>query len=236
MRPALEALGFTCRVLRHEKARGPLLYAERLEGKGLPTVLGYGHGDVIRGLEACWREGLAPWTLSELDGRYYGRGVVDNKGQHTINFGGLEAVLKTRGKLGFQRQWLIEMGEEIGSPGLREVCSGAQCSCFRGRRADRFGRAAAFDRPPHRLPGLRGSLTRRLWIDAREGGHHSGNWGGLLSNPASSSPTRMPAWPGRQDRSGSRLVPVEVSRACGVRLTTARSTGGPDGRRRSRLG
>src|SRR5262249_11828869 len=23
-----------------------------------------------------------------------------------------------------------------------------------------------------------------LWIEAREGGHHSGNWGGLLSNPA----------------------------------------------------
>src|SRR4029077_8660564 len=23
-----------------------------------------------------------------------------------------------------------------------------------------------------------------LWIDARGGGHHSGNWGGLLSNPA----------------------------------------------------
>ena len=35
---------------------------------------------VIRGLEAGWREGSSPWTLTELDGRCYGRGVVDNKG------------------------------------------------------------------------------------------------------------------------------------------------------------
>ena len=27
-------------------------------------------------------------------------------------------------------------------------------------------------------------MTFDLWIDAREGGHHSGNWGGLLSDPA----------------------------------------------------
>src|SRR5262245_780704 len=40
MRPVLEALGFTCRILRHEKARGPFLFAERREEEGLPTVLG----------------------------------------------------------------------------------------------------------------------------------------------------------------------------------------------------
>jgi acetylornithine deacetylase/succinyl-diaminopimelate desuccinylase-like protein len=183
MRPALEALGFTCRILRHEKARGPFLFAERREGEGLPTVLGYGHGDVIRGLEAGWREGLSPWTLSEADGRYYGRGVVDNKGQHTINLAALEAVLKTRGRLGFNAKWLIEMGEEMGSPGLREVCS-EQPALF---KADTLiasdGPRLSSDRPSIYL-GSRGGYPIDLWIDAREGGHHSGNWGGLLSNPA----------------------------------------------------
>ena len=183
MRPALEALGFTCRVLRHEKARGPLLYAERLEGKGLPTVLGYGHGDVIRGLEACWREGLAPWTLTELDGRYYGRGVVDNKGQHTINLGALDAVLKTRGRLGFNSKWLIEMGEEIGSPGLREVCSDYRALFSADVLIASDGPRLSTHRPTIYL-GSRGAYSIDMWIDAREGGHHSGNWGGLLSNPA----------------------------------------------------
>jgi len=38
------------------------------------------------------------------------------------------------------------------------------------------------DRPTISL-GTRGGFAFDLWIDAREGGHHSGNWGGLLANP-----------------------------------------------------
>src|SRR5262249_60091997 len=59
MQPALEALGFRCRVLRHAKARGPVLLGERIEGAGLPTAPVYGHGDVIRGLDAGCEPGLA---------------------------------------------------------------------------------------------------------------------------------------------------------------------------------
>src|SRR5262245_57602932 len=61
IRPTLEALGFRCTVMAHPQAKGPFLYGERLEDPALPTVLGYGHGDVIRGLEPEWRHGLAPW-------------------------------------------------------------------------------------------------------------------------------------------------------------------------------
>src|SRR5437868_15306410 len=50
MIPALEALGFQTRVIELAGAPGPFLYAERNEGGGRPTVLGYGHGDLIRGL------------------------------------------------------------------------------------------------------------------------------------------------------------------------------------------
>src|SRR2546421_12328717 len=99
--PALQKLGFKCRTLSQARAEGPFLYAERIEDPALPTVLGYGHGDVIRGLDASWQAGLSPWTLTEKDGRYYGRGVVDNKGQHTINIAAQAAVLAERGKLGF---------------------------------------------------------------------------------------------------------------------------------------
>src|SRR5215831_13741995 len=78
IKPALEALGFRCQVLTHQKARGPFLYGERFEAAGLPTVLGYGHGDVIRGLEGGWTPGLSPWELKEVEGRWYGRGTADN--------------------------------------------------------------------------------------------------------------------------------------------------------------
>ena len=123
IQPALQKLGFKFRMLSQVRAKGPFLYAERIEDPALPTVLGYGHGDVIRGLDASWHAGLSPWTLTEKDGRYYGRGVVDNKGQHTINIAAQAAVLAERGKLGFNAKWLIEMGEETGSPGLRELCA-----------------------------------------------------------------------------------------------------------------
>ena len=36
---------------------------------------------------------------------------------------------------------------------------------------------------PTLFMGTRGALNLDLAIDLREGGHHSGNWGGLLSNP-----------------------------------------------------
>ena len=181
--PALQALGFTCRTLTHAKARGPFLFAERQEDPALPTVFGYGHGDVIRGLDAGWKPGLSPWTLVEQDGRYYGRGVVDNKGQHTINIAAQAAVLGVRGKLGFNAKWLIEMGEETGSPGLREVCAEYRDLLAADVLVGSDGPRLTADRPTISL-GTRGAYPIDIWIDAREGGHHSGNWGGLLSSPS----------------------------------------------------
>ena len=181
--PALEQLGFKCRTLTQEKAKGPFLFAERIEDPALPTVFGYGHGDVIRGLDSGWNAGLSPWTLTERDGRYYGRGVVDNKGQHTINIAAQAAVLAERGKLGFNAKWLIEMGEETGSPGLRELCAAHKDLLAADVLVGSDGPRLTADRPTISL-GTRGAFPIDIWIDAREGGHHSGNWGGLLSSPA----------------------------------------------------
>lgn len=183
MRPAFEAMGFACRVLTHFKAGAPFLYAERLEGDGLPTVLGYGHGDVIRGFEGRWRDGIAPWRLVEADGCYFGRGTADNKGQHTINMAALAAVLAERGRLGFNAKWLIEMGEETGSRGLREVCEQYRDLFAADVLIASDGPRLSEQRPTIFL-GARGAFPIDITVAAREGGHHSGNWGGLLSNPA----------------------------------------------------
>jgi len=77
---------------------------------------------------------------------------------------------------------LIETGEEVGSPGLRELCA-QNLSAF---KADVL---IASDGPrlspllPTLFLGTRGALNMDLVVDLREGGHHSGNWGGLLANP-----------------------------------------------------
>ena len=183
MTPSFEKLGFSCRILENPNPKyGPFLLAERIEDPDLVTVMSYGHGDVIRGQDAQWRDGLAPWRLTFEGERVYGRGTADNKGQHSINLGGVAAALKTRGRLGFNMKVLIETGEETGSPGLRELCE-SRGELF---AADVFiasdGPRLAPSRPTVFL-GSRGSINFNLTVDLREGGHHSGNWGGLLANP-----------------------------------------------------
>jgi len=229
IRPAFEALGFTCRTLTHPKALAPFLYAERIEDPALPTVLGYGHGDVIRGLEKEWKDGLSPWALTEAEGRWYGRGIADNKGQHTINMEALRLVLEARGKLGFNAKYLIEMGEETGSMGLRELCAEHRELLAADLLIASDGPRLAAQRPTIFL-GARGSLNFDLSIDARAGGHHSGNWGGLISNPGIQlahaistivSPTgqiRIPEW-----------VPAELPAAVRRALADCQVDGGADG-------
>jgi acetylornithine deacetylase/succinyl-diaminopimelate desuccinylase-like protein len=205
LRPTLQAMGFTCQTLTHPQAQAPFLFAERIEEAKLPTVFGYGHGDVIRGQETQWNDGLSPWHLIEQDGRWYGRGIADNKGQHSVNLQALANVLQARGKLGFNAKLLIEMGEEVGSPGLRGLCEQHK-DLF---RADVMiasdGPRLRAERPTVFL-GSRGCLNFDLSIQARQGSHHSGNWGGLISNPgiqlahaiasivSSSGQIRIPEW------------------------------------------
>ena len=183
MIPEFHAMGFKTEILANPKGKGPFLLAERMESTEALTVLGYGHGDVIRGMDSEWSQGLSPWNLVEKDNRWYGRGIADNKGQHAINLAALKAVLETRGSLGFNAKYLIEMGEETGSPGLRDLCKTHRERLKADILVASDGPRLSATRPTVFL-GARGGFNFDLWIDAREGGHHSGNWGGLISNPA----------------------------------------------------
>jgi len=184
MTPRLGTMGFSCKTYDNPVAgAGPILVAERIEGADLPTVLSYGHGDVIRAQTDQWREGLHPFKLVEEGDRLYGRGSADNKGQHLINIAALDATLQSRGKLGFNCRIVIETGEETGSPGLAEF--------FEAHKDDLKADVLIASDGPRLQPetatmfmGSRGGVTFDLVIELREGAHHSGNWGGLLADPA----------------------------------------------------
>src|SRR6056297_1303148 len=119
MAPAFEAMGFEHVTLDNPvPGRGPVLVARRIEDPSLPTVLLYGHGDVVRAVASEWESGRDPYLITREGDRLYGRGVVDNKGQHTLAMLALEALLAERGRLGFNAKFMIETGEEQGSPGL----------------------------------------------------------------------------------------------------------------------
>ncbi|MDH3302611.1 MAG: M20 family metallopeptidase [Acidimicrobiia bacterium] len=181
--PAFEAMGFGCRLVDHPEALAPFLLAERFEGADRPTVLGYGHGDVVGGQDDRWSDGLDPWCLTERNGRWFGRGVADNKGQHTINMAALGTVIETRGELGFNAKYLIEMGEETGSPGFHAFCRDHADELAADILVASDGPRLRAEQPTVFL-GARGAINFDLVIDARAGAHHSGNWGGLISNPA----------------------------------------------------
>lgn len=182
MTPAFEAMGFTTRIFDNPvEGVGPVLLATREEGADL-TVLGYGHGDVIRGQEDLWTKGKGPWVLAQDGARLYGRGTADNKAQHTMNMAAMRTVIETRGALGFNAKFIIEMAEENGSQGLRKIIA----DNMEAFSADVFigsdGPRVRPDRPTVSL-GARGGLNFDLVCDLREGGHHSGNWGGALADP-----------------------------------------------------
>ena len=205
IRPWLERLGFTVGVHANPIAGfPPILSATRIEDPARPTVITYGHGDTVRGLDEQWSEGLSPWTLTERDGRWYGRGVVDNKGQHALNLFALEQVLAERGgTLGFNLKLVLEMCEERGSRGLRE---------FVGAHAQELAADVLIGSDGPRVdPGLpsikmgtRGTFHFDLVVKLRPGGVHSGHWGGITRDPAVILAHAITAI---MDRNGKILVP-----------------------------
>jgi acetylornithine deacetylase/succinyl-diaminopimelate desuccinylase-like protein len=167
-------------------------------------------------------------TLERLRARM-APGTADNKGQHTVNIAGIEAVIAERGALGFNCKFLIEMGEEVGSTGLKELCVRHRGDLF---KADLLlGSDGPRNAPtePTIFLGARGTCPFELVVNLREGSHHSGNFGGLLANPgiilahALASVTdprgaiRLPEW--------RPPLPASVRQA----LAGIEVDGGPDG-------
>ncbi len=183
MTPAFERLGYECTVYENPfPGCGPVFLATRHEGDDLTTILGYGHGDVVRGQEGEWEQDRNPWELSFDGDRVYGRGTADNKGQHLAHVAALEAVIEARGSLGFNSKFVIEMGEENGSKGFRDVIV-ANREAFAADAYFASDGPRADMRKPNISLGNRGCRNFDLVVDLREGGHHSGNWGGLLQSP-----------------------------------------------------
>ena len=185
IRPWLERLGFTVAIHPNPRAGfGPILTAERIEDPSLKTILTYGHGDTVRGLEDQWRAGLDPWTLTEEGDLWYGRGSADNKGQHALNLSALESVLAERGgKLGYNLKLVLETSEERGSTGLREfVAANAPALAADVLIASDGPRVTP--EVPTIATGTRGTYHFDLVVDVRPGGVHSGHWGGLTTDPA----------------------------------------------------
>jgi acetylornithine deacetylase/succinyl-diaminopimelate desuccinylase-like protein len=109
----MRAAGLSGEVL--ETDGHPVAYGAWLGAPGAPTILIYGHHDVQPADPlALWTS--PPFEASVRDGKIYGRGSVDDKGQVLMHLAAIEAHLRVNGTLPINVKVVVEGEEEIGSP------------------------------------------------------------------------------------------------------------------------
>ncbi|SMB90659.1 dipeptidase [Deinococcus hopiensis] len=183
LRAKLAELGFTARVdatRNGDKAGHPLVYAERLDAPGKPTVLIYGHYDVQP--EAPLEEWVTPPFEPTLrNGRIYARGSTDDKGQAYAHVRGVELLLAA-GPLPVNVKFLLEGEEEVGSPSLeaylRDHAGELRADVIVISDGSRFAPDV-----PTVTYGLRGLSYVEIHVQGANRDLHSGSYGGAAPNP-----------------------------------------------------
>ena len=104
------------KVTRYAISDAPVLFAEK--DVGAPkTLMFYHHYDVQpEGQMDLWNS--SPWVLTELDGRAYGRGTIDDKGPMVVSMIGVDLAEKVLGKLPVNVKFIVEGEEESGPVSL----------------------------------------------------------------------------------------------------------------------
>ncbi|NUS73195.1 MAG: dipeptidase [Corynebacteriales bacterium] len=175
-----------------------LVIASRQAPPGAPTVLLYSHYDVQPPLDAAaWH--TPPFTLTERDNRWYGRGTADCKGGVMMNLLALRA-LGRHPNIGITM--VVEGSEELGSPGLvRFVRDNPDLV-----RADAIlicdGGNAAVGQPTL-TTSLRGNIHALVTVRALQAQVHSGMFGGAAPDPLAAL-TKMLA--GLWDKAGNVTI------------------------------
>ena len=149
--------------------------------QGAPTVLLYSHYDVQPPLgEAEWRSPV--WELSERDGRWYGRGTADCKGNIAMHLLSLRALSEVDGGLPCTVKFICEGSEEQGTGGLEAFVPQnpellrADAICV----VDAGNCAAGV---PTLTTCLRGMVMLDVRLDALASVMHSGMYGGPAPDP-----------------------------------------------------
>lgn len=164
----------------YETAGHPILYAEKIISKEIPTILVYGHYDVQPA------EPLDLWTSSPFepeirDGKIFARGADDDKGQLFMHVKAFELMNKT-GTLTCNVKFMIEGEEEVGSVNLEKFCS----TYKEMLAADVIlisDTTMISGEIPSITSGLRGLSYMEVEVTGPDHDLHSGLYGGSVVNP-----------------------------------------------------
>ena len=158
----------------------PLVYAEKRVSPDAPTVLVYGHYDVMPAdpLE-LWVS--APFEPEVRDGKVYARGADDDKGQSMIQLKAFEYMVRS-GELRHNVKFILEGEEEIGSPSLAAFLQEHRelLACGIVLVSDTSMLAPDL---PSLTTGLRGLAYWEVEVTGPNRDLHSGHFGGAVANP-----------------------------------------------------
>ncbi|MEU8824942.1 M20/M25/M40 family metallo-hydrolase [Streptomyces sp. NPDC048636] len=160
----------------------PLVVGHREGPEGAPHILIYGHYDVQpTGPREMWDS--EPFAPVVRDGRIWGRGTGDNKGQHYAHLQALRLFDEHAGALPCSVTVLLDGEEEIGSPTLAHTLSThrERFDCDLVVWSDRSVHESGEWCVSH---GVRGMLRLRLGATGASRPLHSGNYGNVAPNPA----------------------------------------------------
>jgi acetylornithine deacetylase/succinyl-diaminopimelate desuccinylase-like protein len=159
----------------------PVLYAEKIISGDLPTILVYGHYDVqpAEPLE-LWKS--PPFEPEIRDGKIWGRGADDDKGQLFMHVKAFELMNKN-GLLPCNVKFMIEGEEEVGSVNLEKFCTDNRDMLKADVILISDTTMISVDTPSI-TSGLRGLSYVQIEVTGPDRDLHSGLFGGAVVNPA----------------------------------------------------
>ena len=167
-----------CEVM--ETKGHPVVFAQKIVDASLPTILVYGHYDVMPvDPEELWKS--KPFEPEIRDGKIWARGADDDKGQSFMHAKAFEYLVQTN-QLPCNVKFMLEGEEEIGSTNLYEFCQ----HNIELLKSDIIlvsdTGMIAFDIPSI-TTGLRGLSYLEVEVKGPNRDLHSGLFGGAVANP-----------------------------------------------------
>ena len=161
-------------------AGNPVVYGEKTIDPAKPTVLVYGHYDVmpVAPLE-LWK--TKPFEPVVKDGKIWARGADDDKGQSFMQAKAFEFMVKTN-QLPCNVIFMLEGEEEIGSPSLYGFCEEHK-ELLKADVILVCDTSMIAPDVPSITSGLRGLCYWEVEVTGANHDLHSGIYGGAVANP-----------------------------------------------------
>ena len=159
----------------------PVVYAEKIVNPEARTVLVYGHYDVMP-VDPREEWLTEPFEPVIKDGRIWGRGADDDKGQLFMHAKAFEAMCATN-SLPCNVKFMLEGEEEIGSANLYDFCRENKELLAADIILVSDTSMISMDTPSITC-GLRGLTYMEVEVTGPNKDLHSGLFGGAVANPA----------------------------------------------------